>query len=48
MSLKQLGLNLGHTEADGKEKPEFHSHVYASSALLAKIIAKPASPLRQS
>lgn len=44
VSLKQLGLNPGHTEADGKEKLEFHPSVYALSAVLAKIITKSASP----
>lgn len=48
VSLKQLGLNPGHTEADGKKKLEFHSSVYASSAVLAKITTKSASPWRQS
>lgn len=44
MSLKQLDLNPGHTEADGKEKWEFHPRVYALSAVLAKIITNSASP----
>lgn len=47
MSLKQLGFDPGHTEANDKEKLEFHPSAYASSAALAKIITKSASPWRQ-
>lgn len=48
MSLKQLSLDPDHTEANGKEKLEIHPNAYASSAVLAKIITKSASPGRQS